>query len=91
MENNINKNGVHEYTKESEVFGTHIKKLREYNKLSLKDIENMSGISQNYIRSLENGESSVPSNSDIEKLAEVYKVDATTLLSIANIVVRDED
>jgi transcriptional regulator with XRE-family HTH domain len=91
MKNDTNINGVHEYTKESEVFGTHIKKLREYNKLSFEDIESISGISQNYIRSLEKGESSVPSNSDIKKLAEVYKVDPSTLLSIANIVVHDED
>jgi transcriptional regulator with XRE-family HTH domain len=91
MENDTKVNGFHEYTKESEVFGTHIKKLRQNSNLSLIDIENISGISRDYIQHLENGESSIPSYPDIEKLAKVFKVDISTLLSIANTQVPDED
>lgn len=91
MENDSRINNFHEYTKESEVFGLHIKKLREHCKLSLKDIEEMSGISQDYIKCLENGERNIPSYSDIEKLAKVYKVDVATLLSIADTKVPNFD
>jgi HTH-type transcriptional regulator, competence development regulator len=91
MENNTSTNKFHEYTKESEVFGTHIKKLRQSSNLSLKDVENRSGISQDYIQNLENGARRVPSDSDIGKLAEVFKVDIKTLLSIAHTEVPDED
>lgn len=91
MENDTKANGFHEYTKESEVFGTHIKKLRQGTNLSLMDIENMSGISKDYIEHLENGERNIPSYSDIEKLAKIFKVDISTLLSITNTKVPDED
>jgi HTH-type transcriptional regulator, competence development regulator len=91
MGNDSEKTKFHEYTKEPEVFGIHIKKLRESSNLSLKDIENMSGISQDYLGHLENGERNIPSHSDIEKLAKIYHVDISTLLSIADTKVPDED
>jgi transcriptional regulator with XRE-family HTH domain len=91
MENDTNRNHFREYTKESEVFGIHIKKLRDYNKLSLKEIENRSGIPQDYLHRLEEGEENIPSYQDIEKLAEVYSVDISTLLSIADTEVPIED
>jgi transcriptional regulator with XRE-family HTH domain len=91
MELNTKTTRYHEYTKESEVFGTHITKLRQSCNLSQKDIENITGISQDYIQHIENGDTSIPSYSIIEKLADVFKVDIATLLSIADTKVPDED
>lgn len=91
MEHDTNATRYHEYTKESEVFGTHIKKLRQNSNLSPKDIENRSGISQDYLQQIENGKTSIPSHSDIKKLSEVFNVDIATLLSIADTKVPDED
>lgn len=84
-------NRYHEYTKEAEVFGTHIKNLRQSSNLSLNDIENITGISQDYIQQIENGDTPIPPYSNIEKLAEVFKVDIVTLLSIADTKVPDEN
>lgn len=68
----------------SENFGSLIKHLREGKGYSLKDMEELTGISSSYIHRIEKGERKAPSIKIIERLAEVLDQDVYDLLEVAN-------
>ncbi|MDF2879501.1 MAG: putative transcriptional regulator [Clostridiaceae bacterium] len=66
-------------------FGSIIRYLREKKEYSLKDLENITGISASYIHRMEKGERKAPSYPIIEKLANALEVEMSMLLKIADI------
>ncbi len=66
--------------------GKTLKDLRENNKLTLRTVEDISGISNAYLSQLENDKIKKPAADILHKLAEVYKVDFNDLLSLAGIL-----
>jgi transcriptional regulator with XRE-family HTH domain len=66
-------------------FGSYIRHLRERLGYSLKEVDELTGISASYINRIEQGQRKAPSYPILEKLAEAYKVDVTELLKIAGI------
>ena len=65
-------------------FGSLIKHIRQEKGMSLKEVSELSGISQSYINRIEKGERKKPSYSMIERLAEALDVDTNKLLSITH-------
>lgn len=68
----------------SENFGSLIKHLREEKGYSLKEMEELTGVSASYIHRIEKGERKAPSLKIIEKLAEVLDQDVYDLLEVAH-------
>jgi transcriptional regulator with XRE-family HTH domain len=71
-------------------FGPYIRYLRERLGYSLKEVDELTGISASYINRIEQGQRKAPSYPILEKLAEAYKVDVTELLKIAGINADDK-
>lgn len=65
-------------------FGKRIRELREEQKMSLKDLEFVSGVTSSYIHRIENGLRK-PSVEKIEKLADALHADFKELLDLLNI------
>ena len=65
-------------------FGKRIRELREEQKMSLKDLEYVSGVTSSYIHRIENGLRK-PSVEKIEKLADALHADFKELLDLLNI------
>lgn len=61
-------------------FGTKIKYLRKSKDYSLKDLEDLTGISRSYINRIENGLRECPSYPIIEKIAQALGVEPLYLL-----------
>jgi transcriptional regulator with XRE-family HTH domain len=61
-------------------FGQFLKSLRERQRLSLRDVEKESGVSNAYISQLEKGERPPPSPDILRKIARVYRVTVRELL-----------
>jgi len=68
----------------SENFGSLIKHLREGKGYSLKDMEQLTGISSSYINRIENSQRKAPSYKMIEKLATALGQEVSDLLNVAN-------
>lgn len=68
----------------SENFGSLIKHLREGKNYSLKDMEQLTGISSSYINRIENSQRKAPSYKMIEKLATALGQEVSDLLNVAN-------
>ncbi len=66
-----------------EAFGSLVKHYRERAKLTLRDLENLTGISASYINRLEKGQRNTPTFPMIEKLATALKVSVEDLLPYA--------
>ena len=77
--------------KVNENFGSMIKYLREKQGYSLKDLEDITGISPSYINRLERGTRACPSYPVIEELAKALNADISELLEIADISMPDKD
>ncbi len=77
--------------KVNENFGSMIRYLREKQGYSLKDLEDITGISPSYINRLERGTRACPSYPIIEKLAKALNADVTELLEIAELSMPDKD
>lgn len=65
-------------------FGKMVKFLRGKRGLSLKQMKEMTGISESYINRIENGSRECPSYPIIEKLASALSVDPTDLLEVGS-------
>ncbi|MBU5428189.1 helix-turn-helix transcriptional regulator [Tissierella pigra] len=77
--------------KVNENFGSMIRYLREKQGYSLKDLEDITGISPSYINRLERGTRACPSYPIIEKLAKALNADVTELLEISELSMTDGD
>ena len=70
----------------NQTFGNILRQARDLKKLSLRTVEEMSGISNAYLSQLENDKIKKPSADILHKLARIYKVDFNYLLHIAGLV-----
>lgn len=66
--------------------GGALKKMREDMGLSLRAVEESTGISNAYLSQLENDKAKNPSANYLNKLAELYRMDFKNLLSLAGVV-----
>jgi transcriptional regulator with XRE-family HTH domain len=66
--------------------GSALKKMREDMGLSLRAVEDSTGVSNAYLSQLENDKAKNPSANYLNKLAELYRMDFKNLLSLAGIV-----
>lgn len=64
-------------------FGEYMKSLREKQRLSLREVERGSGVSNAYIAQIERGDRPAPSPDILRKLAPVYNVTVQELLEKA--------
>jgi transcriptional regulator with XRE-family HTH domain len=69
-----------------ETLGRTLKSIREKVSLTLREVEESTGISNAYLSQLENDKIKKPSASVLYKLADVYKVDLNVLLMAAGII-----
>ncbi len=69
-----------------ETLGKTLKSARENVSLTLRDVENSTGISTAYLSQLENEKIKKPSANVLYKLANIYKVKLNVLLSAAGII-----
>lgn len=75
------------------MFGSYLRTLRKSRRLSQREIETKSGISNSYICQIENGKREVPTLQIIVKLADAYGVSVHCLIDIAlmDIMGADDD
>lgn len=64
-------------------FGEYLKDLREKQRMSLREAERESGVSNAYIAQIERGDRPPPSPDILRKLAPVYKITVKELLEAA--------
>lgn len=64
-------------------FGDYLRKLREEQRWSLRQVAAKTGVSVSYITLIENGKRKAPGPEILKKLAPVYKVPVTELLKAA--------
>jgi len=66
--------------------GNTLKELREIRKLTLRQVEEVTGISNAYLSQLENDKIAKPSANVLCKLSDIYQEDIKTLLASAGII-----
>jgi HTH-type transcriptional regulator, competence development regulator len=66
--------------------GSTLKESRDLNSLTLRQVEEATGISNAYLSQLENDKIKKPSANVLYKLASAYKMELNTLLSAAGII-----
>lgn len=66
--------------------GRTLKELREIQKLTLRQVEEVTGISNAYLSQLENDKIAKPSANVLYKLSDIYQEDMKTLLAAAGII-----
>jgi len=64
-------------------FGEYLRKLREAQKLSLREMAAKTGVSVSYITQIENGKRKAPGQEVLKKLAPAYNVPVRDLLKAA--------
>jgi transcriptional regulator with XRE-family HTH domain len=64
-------------------FGLYLKKLREENRMSLRKLSRISGLSFSYISHMEHGRRGIPNPSSIKKLSTALKVSYQEMMTIA--------
>ena len=64
-------------------FGEYIRTLREEQRLSLREVEKLSGVSNSYLGLIERGQRPIPQADILKKLAPVYDVPVRDLLKAA--------
>ena len=67
-------------------FGLYLKGLRENRKLTIRQVEMKTGISNSYLSLLENGKRGIPKPTILKKMAPVYNVPYEELLEKAGII-----
>ncbi|MBL4754463.1 MAG: helix-turn-helix transcriptional regulator [Flavobacteriales bacterium] len=70
--------------------GTQLKELRLSNSFTLRDVEEVTKISNAYLSQLENNKIMKPSANVLYKLANLYQVDFNLLLELSGIIDRTE-
>jgi len=71
-------------------FGEYLRGLRIEKRLSLREVEKMSGVSNSYLGLIERGQRPIPGADILKKLAPVYDVPVRDLLNAAGYL-KDED
>lgn len=66
--------------------GNTLKELREIQQLTLRQVEEATGISNAYLSQLENDKIAKPSANTLYKLSNMYNVELNTLLAAAGII-----
>jgi len=66
--------------------GSTLKELREIQKFTLRQVEELAGISNAYLSQLENDKIAKPSANVLYKLSNIYNVELNTLLAAAGII-----
>jgi len=74
-----------------ETLGKTLKSTRENVSLTLRDVENSTGISNAYLSQLENDKIKNPSANILYKLASVYKISLDVLLTASGIIEKKEN
>ena len=74
-----------------ETLGSFLKEIREVNSLTIRQIEDATGISNAYLSLLENDKIKKPSANVLYKLASVYNIELSLLLSAAGIIQKKDD
>ncbi|SRR5258708_6354652 len=70
--------------------GDELRRIRELHKLTLRAVENLTGISNAYLSQLETGKIEKPSPNYLYKLAEVYNIPYDLLMEKAGYLVRHQ-
>jgi transcriptional regulator with XRE-family HTH domain len=65
--------------------GTYLRAKREAAGLTLRELEQLTGISNGYLAKLENDQKDNPSAEKLQRLAEVLEVDASELLAFIGV------
>lgn len=73
-----------------EDFGEYLRTLRAEQRLSLREVEQLAGVSNSYLGLIERGQRPVPGADILKKLAHVYDVPVRDLLGAAGYL-KDED
>lgn len=71
---------------EAKQFGLYIKKLRTERKMTIRQLELYSGVSNSYLSQVENGKRGIPSPEIIKKLSKGLKVDYNEMMINAGYV-----
>ena len=71
----------------AQILGDELKKLREARGISLREVENKSGISNGYLTQLENNKIKEPSPNILYKISRVYNVPYSKLMKAAGYIV----
>lgn len=71
---------------EQDSLGSQLQRVRALRKLSLRDVEQATGISNAYLSQLENGKINKPSPHFLHKLAKLYEVEYEILMEAAGYV-----
>jgi transcriptional regulator with XRE-family HTH domain len=67
----------------NETLGEYLKRTRKEKGLTLRTVEEKTGISNPYLSQVENGKISSPSPTVLRKLADVYKISYSRLMDLA--------
>ena len=78
-------------TTNKDSLGKILKYARESKKLSLRTVEEVTGVSNAYLSQLENEKVTKPSANILHKLATLYKIEFNFLLSISGIIEQHSD
>ena len=73
-----------------DTLGKLLKQYREINKLTLRHVEEKTGISNAYLSQLENDKIAHPSANTLYKLSQTYDVELETLLSVGGVIEKKE-
>ena len=73
-----------------DTLGKLLKQYREINKLTLRHVEEKTGISNAYLSQLENDKIAHPSANTLYKLSQTYGVELETLLSAGGVIEKNE-
>lgn len=76
---------------EAKKFGQYLKKLRLEQGYTIRQVEMKTGISNAYLSQIENGKRNIPTAQILQKLAPVYRVETTELLTAAGYLEKDSD
>lgn len=68
---------------EREVFGVYLRRLRDRNNLSLRDVEAEVGISASHLSQIERGEKNPPKQETVRRLARLYRESENAVLVAA--------
>lgn len=71
--------------------GSELKKARDETSLTLRQVEDATGISNAYLSQLENDKIKKPSANILYKLAEIYNVELNHLLKAAGIITKTSE
>lgn len=76
---------------EAKKFGQYLKKLRVEQGYTIRQVEMKTGISNAYLSQIENGKRNIPTAQILQKLAPVYGVETTELLTVAGYIDKVEE